>query len=546
MLRRVSIASFCGAIVLTASVSARPPARPTFFDDDPLMQAPESQDAAGVQAREPSLVYDILANSFARPGDPEPSPALDTNTIDEVPDSGWFTNGLVGGRAGSLDLVAPPEGDSPADGVWTIVRSKSEGVTPGFTIRDARRSVWFIKFDPPGSLELASGAEAVATRLFRAAGYFVPDNRVARFRREQLVVDKTATIGVAGNRRRPMRDDDIDALLRRVARSPDGSYRVLASRGLPGRAVGPFSYHGRRSDDPNDLVPHEHRRVLRGLRALAAWTQHVDTKGGNSLDTIVEQNGRHVVRHHLIDLGSTLGSAAIGPREFSDGHESLVELDRLWRGVIGFGLPIAPWRTIPYPNLPALGRFEGERFVPERWTPSIPNPAFLRAQPADLFWGARRVAAFSDAMIAAAVEAGQYSDRRVAASLTRALIERRRRIAQAWLPIVNPIVDPTLDDAGVLRFVNAAVLAGASAPPASGYRADWFRFDNATGESAPIGRSSGASELQAPPLDGYGPGAYIAAEVHAEPPAPEPWRRPVRLVFRRAANGWTLVGLTRL
>lgn len=542
LLRAAALAGVLGVLLQPPDVRL---AAPVFYDDDPLARAPESQDASNVTEREPSLVYDILANSFAHPGDPAPSPALDTNTIDEVPDSGWFANRRLATGAPAIASVAAPPGEGPADGPWTIIRSKSEGVTPGFTIRDARQVVWFIKFDPPGRPELASGAEAVTTRLFRAAGYFVPDNRVARLRREQLVVEPGATIGIAGNRRRPMRSGDIDRLLRRAARSPDGSWRVLASRALAGRPIGPFSYYGRRSDDPNDLVPHEHRRVLRGLRVLAAWTQHVDTKGGNSLDTVIEEDGRRRIRHHLIDLGSTLGSAGIGPRDYSDGHEALVELDRLWRNVIGFGWPIAPWRLIPYPDAPSLGRFEGRRFVPDRWTPSIPNAAFLRAQPADLFWGARRVAAFTDEMIAAAVEAGEYSDRRTIAELTQALIDRRDRIAQAWLPIVNPIVEPQLDAGGVLHFVNAAVAAGAAPPPASGYAAEWFRFDNTTGAATPLGRSTGASGLRAPPLAASAGDEWIGADVRAEPPAPAPWLRPVRVVFRRTANGWKLVGLTR-
>ncbi len=49
---------------------------------------------------------------------------------------------------------------------------------------------------------------------------------------------------------------------------------------------------GTRSDDPNDLVPHEHRRELRALRVFGAWTNLVDWKAGNTLDTLVEENGR--------------------------------------------------------------------------------------------------------------------------------------------------------------------------------------------------------------------------------------------------------------
>jgi len=46
-------------------------------------------------------------------------------------------------------------------------------------------------------------------------------------------------------------------------RRSDGTYRVIASRELPGKIKGGFTFYGMRKDDPNDLIPHEHRRDLR-------------------------------------------------------------------------------------------------------------------------------------------------------------------------------------------------------------------------------------------------------------------------------------------
>ena len=64
--------------------------------------------------------------------------AKNVNTVDEVPDSSWYTN-----RAGSRPLTpedvakGPDTTDGPAAGTWTVTSSKSDGVTPGFTIKDA-------------------------------------------------------------------------------------------------------------------------------------------------------------------------------------------------------------------------------------------------------------------------------------------------------------------------------------------------------------------------------------------------------------------------
>ena len=75
----------------------------------------------------------------------------------------------------------------------------------------------------------------------------------------------------------------------------------------PGKILGGFHYAGTRPDDPNDLVPHEHRRELRALRVFGAWTNLTDLKAANTLDTLVTENGRTVVKHYLQDVGSTFG-----------------------------------------------------------------------------------------------------------------------------------------------------------------------------------------------------------------------------------------------
>ena len=85
-----------------------------------------------------------------------------------------------------------------------------------------------------------------------------------------------------------MKRSDLDEVLKRAHQGADGSYRAVAARALPGRVLGGFRYHGTRPDDPNDIVPHEHRRELRALKVFGAWTNLVDMKAGNTLDTLVD------------------------------------------------------------------------------------------------------------------------------------------------------------------------------------------------------------------------------------------------------------------
>src|SRR5262245_11057179 len=83
------------ALAVTASllVTSSQTASPRFYPDDPIAREPESQDAAKAKVYEIEQMYEMLANLFVTP-DHKPSGARaeNINTIDEVPDSSWFTN----------------------------------------------------------------------------------------------------------------------------------------------------------------------------------------------------------------------------------------------------------------------------------------------------------------------------------------------------------------------------------------------------------------------------------------------------------------------
>ena len=139
------------------------------------------------------------------------------------------------------------------------------------------------------------------------------------------------------------------------------------------------------------------------------------------------------------------------------------------------------------------------------------------------------------------------SEERVSADyLIETLMARRSKILAAWLNGTNPVVNPVLDRDGRLSFDNAAVEA-AVADPATHYTIAWSAFDNATGTHRPAG---GEQRVDGPGAEA--PRAllqerpeFISARIRAFHPEQPEWVQPLDLYFRRAADGWALVGLER-
>jgi hypothetical protein len=381
-----------------------------------------------------------------------------------------------------------------------------------------------------------------------ALGYNVPENHIAYMRREQLVIGNGAKFTPPGGTRRPMRPEDLDTLLRRADREPDGAYRIVASKALAGKPIGRIRFFDTRPDDPNDVIPHEDRRELRGYGVFAAWLNHVDAKAINSLDTLVTENGRSFVRHHLLDFGSSLGSGGVGPADYWEGEEYLLEPGAMFKQMASFGLAFPKWHREKFYEAPSIGRFPAENigFNPDLWKPRVPNQAFLHARADDKFWAARQLMALTTDLLRAAVRAGDFRDPASEEFLVRALAERRDAIGRAYLTAVNPIADPTLAANGTLTFRNAAVDADFAKAPA-GYRAVWFRFDNATGSTDRIGETTArTASLEAPQALPRSAGSFVKVQLSGIGAVNPSWERPVNAFFRYQDGQWRLVGFERI
>lgn len=521
---------------------------PKFYEDDPLWREPATQDASGARARGIDLMYDLAKNLLAVPRNPPPVRAGNVNSIDEVPDSEWFTNRIAARPLSLEELLRGPDSDSgPAPGGFVVIRAKQSGITPGFTLRDSKGQVWYVQFDAPGRPEAATGAAVVATKLFHALGYFQVENYLAVLDPATLEIAPEAQVETPSGRFRQMDRRDIAKVLSRAHRNPDGNYRMLASRQIPGRIIGGFKYQGTRRDDPNDVVPHEHRRELRALKVFGAWINLVDMKALNTLDTVIEVDGGSVVRHYLQDVGSTFGTGALAPREWDEGHEYVFEGEKTWKRLVTFGFYRQPWQSIPYAKVPEIGRFEGHHFDPATWKPRAPTAAFLNALPDDDFWAARRVMAFTDEMLREVVKVGQYSDPAAERHLADVLIQRRDKIGQAFLSVVNPLVNFRLESDGWCSFENVAVDSKVAEPPAGGYQARWWRFDNLTGDRQPVGSEVRfiGTRIRMPADLKIPDGGYLGVEVVALDPTHTAWASPISAYFRKSESGWKTVGLER-
>ena len=473
-----------------------------FLPDDPLRVDADDLPIPRPESRSLSQIMDLLENSFSnRPAQGEDIlPAQNVNTLGEVPDSSWFQNRLGRRSMSPAELARGPNRQAPdVSRPWQVVSGKSEGITPGFTIRDSSGEVYFLKFDPRDHPQLATSAEAISTRFFHAFGYHVPENHLVRISPDNLLADSDSVLREGRGKKRVMVQADVERILRRVPRLPDGKIQVLASRLLPGRPLGPFEYFGTRSDDANDVFRHENRRELRGLRIFAAWLNHDDSRSINTLAMYLPRGEQGYVKHHLLDFGSCLGSGSVEMQSLRGGNEYLLERTPILKAAVTLGIWDRPWRRVHYPEYPGVGRFEADYFQPQDWKPEYPNPAFERMLPEDAFWAVRILMRLNEESIRAVVRTGQLVDAESEEYLVRTLLERSRKIVRHYLAGINPLDGFRVRDRNGSVALEFSDLSLQEAPKRNrNYRYQWFSFDNGSQQSESLGPAASSASLSIP------------------------------------------------
>ena len=526
-------------LALLLAVSIPVVAAEKFYADDPLQNEPRPRNAATVKPRKLNDYYDLLENSFKKRGERNTAKktirARDVNTLGEPMDGAWYTHRHYWNPMSDEQLQLGVGGKNPPSeaGPWTVVSAKLEGISPGFVMKDSKGDRYYVKFDPMSNPEMATGAEMIVARFLYALGYHVPDYYLIHFKADKLALGTDVKFRDSNGRERPMVQPDLDKLLTKIPQTADGGYRAIVSIQIEGKPVGPFKYFGTRGDDPNDVVPHEHRRELRALGVFAAWLDHNDSRSINTLDTLVQEGDVAYVRHHLMDFGSTLGSATVEAKTARFGGEYYLDFKSAPKQMVTLGLAVPYWAHARYPDYPAVGGFESATFRPDRWIPDYPNPSFVNRLPDDEFWAAKQVVAFTNDQIRAIVKVAQFSDPNAERYIADTLIARRDKIGRVYLTKVLPLDRFAVANGELVFHDLAKEYASEEKGP---LHVTWSSFDNKTSQKAPI---AAAQDFHIP---GDDPGtSYLAAEI---------WRgdnkaKMITVYLRQTGAGTEVVGVDR-
>jgi hypothetical protein len=510
---------------MVAGCAASPAVPPVRFANAPAVQVVNDRRDVPAKPSERKFIhslyhYDgILHRRVVRALElPRPRRALGVNALDEVPDSTWFTN-RIGARELTLDELrtGPAQVGSPEPHKPWVVRSLRTGASElSLMISDARGKKFMLKFDDPDVPEQKTAAHVITGKLLWACGFNVTEDHVVYVRPSELTLGDGAVISDVFGDKRPLDRAELERQLATVHGEADGRHRAMASLWLDGQPLGGHPAEGVRDDDPNDRIPHQLRRDLRGMYAILAWIDHVDIQESNFIDMWVSDAGRHYVKHYLLDFGKSLGVMETTGQNPRHGHEYVVDIAVMLRELFTLGLNRRPWESRTPAPVRGLGMFSAADFDPGAWKPNSPAYVpFLVADRLDKFWGAKILIRFTRAQIRAAVEAGRLTDPRAVEYLTDVLVARQRATARYWFERVDPLdrFELATGQAGAALCFDDLALAYQLMPGPARYRITAYDGDGrALGPASTVASGAAGRTCTGPlPLAG----GYAIVEIEA-------------------------------
>jgi len=456
--------------------------------------APDKKDKRHVACAplpyESPFYWDGADNSIFRPLSQTLRPeakreSVNVNSVDEVPDSAWFQN-RIGIRPVEADEIEMA-GCSPAqllepevaeDGSWLIDKGRGNGSTPGFRIRVPGKGKYYVKLERAADEpERQSAASVIAASVFHIVGYNAPCEQVLYVRPSIFRLQPGLTYGTYFTNPKPY-DQAAFAEDLALATKRDGLIRISASAWIAGHILGPWRYVGTRDDDPNDVVPHEDRRELRGMRVLAAWLGRQDAREANTLDTWIAEPNRPAdgspgrIIHYQLDVGETLGAKWGWDIDRRMGKAYMIDWSTTATDLVTFGVVRRPWDTSRItPGHELFGYFNVRDFDPESWKSEYPNPAFSRMTERDAAWMTRILARFTPEHIATLARMGNFTDPEQTEYLATVLQGRLDKILARYLTRLSPIDNLRVEDAGRLCGVDLARWRRVRDPASFRYRA---------------------------------------------------------------------------
>jgi len=483
------------------------------------------------------------------------SPARDVNAADEVPCSTWFCPRHHLHPMTPAQIAAGPPAAPPVL-PFTITKGKDEGAATGFQVVDARGKRFMLKLDPEKHFGMSTAGELVGYRVFHAAGYNVPGAFHIDVPPDQLRLGPKATFKLFKVRKVPLTMQRVQAQLAHVARLPDGRFHAVAVPWVGGEPLGGFDLIGRRVDDPNDRIPHQHRRSLRATWVLYAWLSVMDPSAINTIDSIVEEGGRRFIRHYHFDFGCAFGSATAHPQTPHQKGEFPVEVGRSLRALFSLGLYHRPFQdqrdqwTQMVGRYRAVGDFPADDFDPDSFRTNRKLPTHVRMTDRDAYWGAKIVTSFTDADLDALM--GEAALPSPDAEYARhALAVRRDILGRRYLRAVAAVEEPAVSaDGASVCFRDLAITRGYAQPREATYQvavSDGFDHRLLASDVSPPGPLTCVPIAAAPVGSGY---RVVSVSTRLTGGAGTPDRDTtkasrIHLRWREAERRFVVVGLER-